>query len=88
MTLHQIALRFQEEQLRQEQGRAKDVRENLLPPVDRQAHHPRVRILSLGLNVEKPIIKPPLQVDWERYLPQVAELGLKLPDSTTPVVGA
>jgi hypothetical protein len=51
---------------------------NLLPLVDRQAHHPRIRILSLGLNVEEPIIKPPLQVDWDRYLPQIAEVGLQL----------
>ena len=36
-------------------------RQNLLPLVDRQAHHPRVRALSLGINVEEPIIKPPLR---------------------------
>ena len=83
VTLHQIALRFQEEQARQEQGRAQDIQENLLPLVDRQAHHPRIRTLSLGLNVDEPIIKPPLQVDWERYLPQIAELGLKLSPATT-----
>jgi hypothetical protein len=79
VTLHQIALRFQEQQARQERGNAKDVQANLLPLVDRQAHHPRIRILSLGLNVDEPIIKPPLRVDWERYQPQIAALGLKLP---------
>jgi hypothetical protein len=83
VTLHQIALRFQEEQARQGERSASDIQANLLPLVDRQAHHPRIRILSLGLNVDEPVIKPPLQVDWERYLPQVAELGLKLPDPTT-----
>jgi hypothetical protein len=85
VTLHQIALRFQEEQASQGKGNAKDSEADLLPLVDRQAHHPRIRILSLGLNVEEPVIKPPLQVDWDRCLPQVAELGLKLPDSTTPL---
>jgi hypothetical protein len=88
VTLHQIALRFREEQARQEQGSAQDIKANLLPLVDRQAHHPRIRILSLGLNVEEPIIKPPLQVDWERYLPRIEGLGLKLPNVTTPAASA
>jgi hypothetical protein len=88
VTLHQIALRFREEQARLEQGSAQDIKANLLPLVDRQAHHPRIRILSLGLNVEEPIIKPPLQVDWERYLPRIEELGLKLPNATTPAASA
>ena len=79
VTLHQIALRFQEEQARQEQGRAKDIQQNLLPLVDRQAHHPRIRTLSLGINVDEPIIKPPLQVDWERYLPQDRGAGAEAP---------
>ena len=87
VTLHQIALRFQEEQARQSDGSANDIKANLLPLVDRQAHHPRIRILSLGLNVDEPIIKPPLQVDWERYLPQIAEFGLKLPDATAAAPG-
>jgi hypothetical protein len=88
VTLHQIALRFREEQARLEQGSAQDIKANLLPLVDRQAHHPRIRILSLGLNVEEPIIKPPLQVDWERYLPRIEELGLKLPNATTSAASA
>ena len=79
VTLHQIALRFQDEQASQGEGNAKDIKANLLPLVDRQAHHPRIRILSLGLNVEEPIIKMPLTVDWDRYLPWIEELGLKLP---------
>ena len=87
VTLHQIALRFQEEQTRQAQGQTKDIEENRLPLVDRQAHHPRIRLLSLGLSVDEPIIKTPLPVDWDRYLPQVAELGLKLPGATTQVAG-
>jgi hypothetical protein len=78
VTLHQIALRFQEEQERQKQARAGDIQQNLLPLVDSQAHHPRVRPLSLGINVDEPIIKPPVTVDWERYLPQIASMGLKL----------
>ena len=78
--------RYQEEQKQQREASANDIQGNLLPLVDRQAHHPRIRMLSLGLNVEEPIIRPPLQVDWERYLPQIAELGLRLPD--TPVVVA
>ena len=87
VTLHQIALCFQQEQARLQKGSATDIQGNLLPLVDRQAHHPRIRILSLGLNVEEPVIKPPLQVDWDRYLPQVAELGLKcFPNSTTESV--
>jgi hypothetical protein len=87
VTLHQIALRFREEQAQQEQGSANDSKANLLPLVDRQAHHPRIRILSLGLNVEEPIIKPPIPVDWEQYLPQVEELGLKLPGATVQAPG-
>jgi hypothetical protein len=83
VTLHQLALRFGEEQARAEKGSASDIMANLLPMVDRQAHHRRIRILSLGLNVDEPIIKTPLPVDWDRYLPQVAELGLKLPGATT-----
>ncbi|MFI5459259.1 MAG: hypothetical protein ACHRXM_27865 [Isosphaerales bacterium] len=78
VTLHQIALRFNEEQARQEQGRAQDIRENLLPLVDDQAHHPRIRILSLGINIDEPIIKPPVLLDWDRHLPKIAELGLTL----------
>ena len=85
VTLHQIALRFQEEQARLEKGRSNDVRENRLPLVDRQAHHPRIRTLSLGLNVEETLIKTPLEVEWERYLPEVADLGLKLSAGPTPV---
>jgi len=83
VTLHQIALRFNEEHDRRERGHAQDIQQNLLPLVDRQAHHPRIRTLSLGINMDEPIIKPLLQVDWERYLPQIADLGLKLPGATT-----
>jgi hypothetical protein len=79
VTLHQIALRFQEEQRRQNQSREQNIRDNLLPLVDSQAQHPRVRMLSLGINIEEPIIKPPIEVDWDRYLPQIADMGLKLP---------
>ena len=79
VTLHQIALRFHEEQERQKEMRARDIQQNLLPLVDSQAHHPRVRPLSLGINVDEPIIKTPVAVDWERYLPQIAAMGLKLP---------
>ena len=79
VTLHQIALRFQEEQERRSRRATRTSSENLLPLVDRQAHHPRVRTLSLGINIDEPIIKPPITVDWERYLPQIAEMGLKLP---------
>ena len=78
VTLHQIAARYQQERARQEQARGQDIQQNLLPLVDSQAHHPRVRELSLGINTREPIIKPPQAVDWERYLPQVAAMGLKL----------
>jgi len=83
VTLHQIAIRFQDEQKRQNELRAQDISENLLPLVDSQAHHPRIRALSLGINVDELIIKPPVAVDWNRYLPQVAAVGLKLPGSST-----
>ena len=79
VTLHQIALRHRQEQAAQEQARGQDIRQNLLPLVDSQAHHPRIRALSLGINAQEPVIMPPQAVDWERYLPQIAELGLKLP---------
>jgi len=36
-------------------------------------------VLSLGINVDEPIIKTPVPVDWDRYLPEIAKLGLKLP---------
>ena len=87
VTLHQIALRFQEEQQRQKQSRDQNIRENLLPLVDSQAQHPRVRILSLGINVDEPIIKPPIKVDWERYLPQISDMGLKLAGPTAQAPG-
>jgi len=58
-------------------------KENLLPLVDRQAHHPRIRILSLGINIDEPILKTPVPLDWDRYLPNVAELGLKLPGAAS-----
>jgi hypothetical protein len=79
VTLHQIAVRYQQERATKEQGRGQDIRQNLLPLVDPQAHHPRVRALSLGINAQEPVIKPPQAVDWERYLPQIAAMGLKLP---------
>lgn len=85
VTLHQIAVRYQKEQAAQEQGRGQDIRQNLLPLVDSQAHHPRVRALSLGINGQEPVIKPPQAVDWERYLPQVAAMGLKLPGKAAEV---
>ena len=75
VTLHQIALRYNEEQMNRERGRAQDIREYLLPLVDQQAHHPRIRTLSLGINVDEPIIKPPLQVDWARYLRKLRTWG-------------
>lgn len=78
VTLHQIARRYQGEQAALEQGRGADIQANLLPLVDSQAHHPRVRALSLGISTGEPSIKPPRAVDWDRYLPQVAALGLKL----------
>ena len=60
------------------QGSTKDIQANLLPLVDRQAHHPRIRALRLGLNVDEPIIKSPLPVDSARYFPQIANFGLSL----------
>jgi hypothetical protein len=88
VTLHQVALRFQQEVAQEAQTRAQDVALNRLPLVDRQAHHPRIRILSLGLNTEEPIIKMPLRVDWQRYLPEVAALGLKLEGKSTAIAAA
>jgi hypothetical protein len=85
ITLHQIALRFREEQALQEQGRVQDIQANLLPLVDRQAHHSRIRVLSLGINLDEPIIKPPVVVDWDRQLPNIARLGLKLPGQASGV---
>jgi hypothetical protein len=85
VTLHQIAVRYRQEQARQEQARGQDIRQNLLPLVDSQAQHPRIRALSLGINTQEPVIKPPQAVDWERYLPQVAEMGLKLPGRAAEV---
>jgi hypothetical protein len=85
VTLHQIAVRYRQEQARQEQARGEDIQQNLLPLVDSQAHHPRVRALSLGINAQEPVIKPPQAVDWGRYLPQIAELGLKLPGKAAEV---
>jgi hypothetical protein len=87
VTLHQIALRFQEEQKRQGPSRSEDITENRLPLVDSQAHHTRIRALSLGINTDEPIIKPPVAVDWNRYLPQVAAMGLKLPDGSAQAPG-
>jgi hypothetical protein len=85
VTLHQIAVRYQQEQARREPARSQDIRQNLLPLVDSQAHHPRVRALSLGINAQEPIIKPPQAVDWDRYLPQIAAMGLKLPGKAAEV---
>jgi hypothetical protein len=47
-----------------------------------------VRLLSLGINVDEPILKPPVAVDWERSLPRIAAMGLKLPDSAVPATDA
>jgi hypothetical protein len=82
VTLHQIAVRFTEEQARQEQGQARDIQANLLPLVDRQAQHSRIRVLSLGINLDEPIIKPPAPLNWDRYLVNIAKLGLSLPGGT------
>lgn len=79
VTLHQIALRYRKEREEQDQARAQDIRENRLPLVDAQAHHPRVRVLSLGINANEPILQTPEPVDWDRYLPEVARVGLSLP---------
>jgi hypothetical protein len=79
VTLHQIAQRFLEQEAHREQRRAQDIKEDLLPLVDRQAHHPRIRVLSLGLNRDEPILRPPAPLDWGHYLPKIAKLGLKLP---------
>lgn len=87
VTLHQIALRYQEEQNRQNQTRAQDISQNLLPLVDSQAHHPRIRALSLGINTDEPLVTEPVVVDWNRYLPQVAAVGLKLPGSSSQTPG-
>ena len=87
VTLHQIALRFQLEQGEQKAASANDIKENLLPMVDRQAHHPRVRLLSLGINTDEPVIKRPIAVEWTRYLPQIAEMGLKLAGPPAPTSG-
>jgi len=84
VTLHQIALRFRDEQNRQNETRAQDASNNLLPMVERQAHHPRIRTLSLGINVDEPVIRPPVAVDWNRYLSQVAAMGLELPGRSSP----
>jgi hypothetical protein len=82
VTLHQIALRYQEELKRQNGSRAQDISQNLLPLVDSQAHHPRIRALSLGINTDEPLVTEPVPVDWNRYLPEVAAVGLKLPGSS------
>jgi hypothetical protein len=68
---------------RQGEASARGSQVHLLPLVDRQTRRPRIRNLSRGLNLEEAVIKPPLLLDWDRCLPQVAELGLQLPGSTT-----
>jgi hypothetical protein len=37
--------------------------------------------LAKQASLENAIVKPPVEVDWERYLPQIAQLGLELTDS-------
>ena len=88
VTLHQIAVRYRGEQAEQDQARGQDIRQNLLPLVDSQAHHPRVRALSMGINTQEPVIKPPQAVGWGRYLPQVKAMGLELSSQTAEVPAA
>jgi hypothetical protein len=88
VTLHLIALRFQDEQKHQNQLRTQDITENRLPLVDSQAHHPRIRVLSLGINTDEPIVKEPFTVDWNLYLPKVAAVGLVLPGRPTQAPSA
>jgi hypothetical protein len=81
VTLHQIALRFRDEQAQREQARGEGSSQNGLPLVDPQARHPRIRTLSLGINTNEPVIKSPRSVDWDRYLREIATVGLTLPGS-------
>ena len=87
VTLHQIALRFQEEQERQ-QGIASRIsrRTSCRWSIARRIIRESARS-SLGINVDEPIIKTPLAVDWDRYLPHIAELGLKLSGTATLAPG-
>jgi hypothetical protein len=83
VTLHQIALRFRDEQSNQDRARAQDITKGLLPLVDAQAFHPRIRAVSLGINTNEPIIKSPRPIDWDHYLPDIAAMGLKLTGMAT-----
>ncbi|TWU20459.1 hypothetical protein Pla52o_43370 [Novipirellula galeiformis] len=87
VALHRIACEWQLEQQMaiQEADRGQD---HEMPLVDKQVRHDRVRMLSLGLNQDEIPVGQPHRIDWERHLPSLEKMGLRLaaprPDEVSP----
>jgi hypothetical protein len=77
--LHRIALTWREEQdfmrqRRQSGGNGGAV----MPLVDKQFRHERIRALSLGLNTREKYVGEPYTVDWSALLGRLKEMGLEV----------
>lgn len=75
VALHQIAQQWRQQ--RDLAARRADKATDM-PLVDDQAHHDRIRELSLGLNTDELPIGSPRPVEWSGLIKELRGLGLKL----------
>lgn len=55
-----------------------------MPLVDKQVRHDRIRMLSLGLNVDERPVGDPHQIQWNCHLENLSRMGLRLRQTPTP----
>jgi hypothetical protein len=77
VALHRIACCWREEQDLTAQE-ATQSREKVMPLVDRQVRHDRVRLLSVGINTTERPVGQPHTIDWSKHVPELEKMGLSL----------
>lgn len=77
VALHRIALARNTE-LQLGQSEAKISHEQDMPLVDKQVRHDRIRMLSLGLNVDECPVGAPHSIEWNFHLEKLDRMGLQL----------
>lgn len=76
--LHRIAQFWKREQAYFKKHAADRLANLEMPAVDEQTRHERVRIVSLGVYPNEPVVGEPLPIDWDIFEDRLKELGLEV----------
>ncbi len=77
VALHRIAKFWEEEQEYFEKRRVERTKNMELPVIDEEVRHERIRVVSLGIYPDEPVVGEPVKVDWEAFSDRLEAIGLE-----------